>query len=688
MGATQSIPSQVGGGQPPPTASPPRNKLTKPRTNSNTTRGVSCLPSLSLSLSRSGLLGGSKSSPAAGYQAIVEDQPSGSIFAIEYSQTAQPTASNRQSGNWDLLGGHLLDYSTHADSLPLNSMSLVDSTSSVVVSPTLVSSGMLRRGSMVTRSSTNSSSACASPPDRNSGIPSMGTVRRRSQLLAAPPATATRKPTKSYRNSMDISDISPDPFSLALPLENDIGRCTTPSGYSVLGAFKRGSLRIANGAASPAPSSCPGSPDASTRGDFFGSTFITPEIGGSRPSSRLRPIIVVPNTAFSVHEVRLVPPSPTDCPRASDEGVPGSPFSFMRSPSIYDDDDILDVPHERDHTANFIPEDLQPTSYGLTESCESLVSAAPSTTSTGVEYHRVLAEQCLNRRSDKPICTGAENSQAGSGAPNAETDEYHDVLLVEARKENGRRLRQPSMGKIGSESTDSGYSSSGSVNSWKTAQGDQHVELNPVARKLGNHRLSSKANLAPFVRVAEAVEEMDKKSRTKGMVAAIRRRYSQGDLKASARGMEFTKQPSVPTMPVVERRKTLTKFRPELKHRRSMVAVTGSAIRRPRVQGLSPAIAPVPPLPIPSRSERKGSFNLLTLEDYLPLVEDLPFTPIIDHTHDMASISFTDIETDTQESVIKIGVGRGLNRGSKITGQDYYQRFSRRQYARVETMIG
>lgn len=670
MGAAQSTPSQIEGGQLHTTPSLPRNKLTKPRTNSNNTREASCLPSLplSLSLSRSNIHGNSKSSSTVHYQTIIEDQVSGAIFAIEYSQTAQSIAGGRTPGRWDRLGDHVFDRPTHADNPSLNPIPATNSAPPLVLNSAPVSSGIPRRGSMPTRSSTNSG---AQPQNRNPDTPLMGTVRRRSLLIAAPPATATRKPTKSRSNSMDVCGIPPDPFTLSPEQEYDLGRCTTPSGYSVLGAFKRGSLRIANGAASPAPSSCAGSPETSAIIDYIGSTFAAPEVGGSnRPPSRVKPIIIVP---YPAHEVRLVPPSPTDM---DEEKMPGSPFSFMRSPSIYGDDDTLDLPVERNQITDFAPEGSKLPTNEPPDSHKTLISAASDTICTGFKQCGVLAKQSSNQHPSESTPTSG-----------AQTDEYHNTLYKEARKDNDRRLRRPSMTKAEGESTDSGYSSSESINSWKSVLGDQPTESNPTAHRLGNPRPATKANSMPSLGAVEVVEETDKKSRTRSMVAAIRRRYSQGDLKASARSMEFTNPPPIPTAPTLEYRKTLTKFRPSLKHRRSMVTVTKNSPKTPEIQKPSPVIAPVPPPPRP-RLERRGTFNLLALEDYLPLVQDLPFTPVIDHAPNTVNIPCAGADTNTRESVIKIGVGRSLYGGSKITGQDYYQRFSRTQYAGMETLVG
>lgn len=574
------------------------------------------------------------------------------------------------------MGDHVSDHPTRADNPSLNS---TNSAPPLVLGPTLVSNGIPRRGSMATRNSANSN---VQPPNRNPDIPPMGTVRRRSLLIAAPPATATRKPTKSRRNSIEVSSIPSDPFTLSPEQEYDLGRCTTPSGYSVLGAFKRGSLRIANGAASPAPSSCAGSPEISARIDYIGSNFAVPEAGGNnRPPSRVKPIIIVPYTA---HEVRLVPPSPTDW---DEEKMPGSPFSFMRSPSIYNDEDTLDLPVKRTEVADFAPEGPKLPTDGPTDSHENIVSVTHNTICAESKQDGVLAKQFSSQHASEPTCVEADSPKTTSPTHNTQIDEYHSTLYGEARKDNDRRLRRPSMTKASGEGTDSGYSSSGSVNSWKSVLGNQSTEPNPIARKLGNPRPATKVNSMPLLGAVGIVDDIDKKSRTRNMVAAIRRRYSQGDLKASARSMELTKPPPVPAVPVLEHKKTLTKFRPELKHRRSLVAVTKNPTKIFEIQKPSSAIAPVPPLPRP-KLERRGTFNLLALEDYLPLVEDLPFTPIIDHAPNTINIPYAGVETNIRESVIRIGVGRALSGGSKITGQDYYQRFSRTQHAGIETLVG
>lgn len=679
MGVAQSIPSGVEGVHF-ATTQPPRNKLTKPRTNSNTTREPSCLPSLPPSISRLSPLRNSRSSPAGQYQ-IAEDQSQGSIFAIEYANTIQSNAV-RNPGKWEHAGDGESESPVHLDQQCLDSMLGVDSVLCGVASPTFVSSGVLRKGSMVTRSPTNSSAACAPPPGRNSEVPSVGTVRRRSQLLAAPPATATRKPTKSHKQTQNppITLLSPDPFAIESPLGSDPARCTTPSGYSVLGAFKRGSLRIANGAASPAPSSPKASPELSTRAGYFGSDLELPGVAKDRPISWDNQLIVLSDSVDLTPRVRLVPSPPADWREENESRVSRGSFSFARGSSIYDED-IPDSSLELSLLADDPPGSLQLPINEPTNLCESLFSAVSSPTSTGFGY-KILTEQCLNK--------GLACLDVGMAAPVGCTgiDEYHKFLSKEAPKVEDQRLRRPSINKIGSEGTDSGYSSSGSVNSWTTAWSEQRTSSGLVARGQGDPGVTSGTTpaIASVEKAARTVAEASVAPR-EGVIAAIRRRYSQGDLKAFARSNEGTKQPPIPRVPAIERRRTLTKPRPELKHRRSMVVVTKGPALELKLPETSPRILPVPPLPRPSRLERKGSFNHLTVEDYLPLVEDFPLMPIIDHATDTVGVFSTGTGRNTQDSIVNIDVGRVLNRGSKITGQDYYQRFSRRPYEEREPVV-
>ena len=104
--------------------------------------------------------------------------------------------------------------------------------------------------------SRRNSTLVSRPGSRDFGLGSghdiSSVVRRRSQIFAAPPATKTRRQQiPTLEGAMPTSQL----FALDLA---EADRSETPSGYSVLGGFKRGSLRIVNTVASPTPST----PDA------------------------------------------------------------------------------------------------------------------------------------------------------------------------------------------------------------------------------------------------------------------------------------------------------------------------------------------------------------------------------------------------------------------------------------------
>lgn len=596
------------------------------------------------------------------------------IISVEYSKTLPPN-DVRKSGMWSFLGDHDLETSDSA----------VDSALPGVVSSMPISTGMRRGGSMVTRSSTNSSAACAPPPNRNSEIPSMGTVRRKSQLLAAPPATATRRPVQPYLQDQCGPDTSsPDPYQLAPhSADYDAGRCTTPSGYSVLGAFKRGSLRIANGAASPAPSSSRASPEMSIKTEYFDSNIALSDDLISRSGSRGKPLFVITSATLSTREVRLVPPSPTDGRDDNEDGIPSSPFSFAQSPSVHSGD-VEDSPFEFESPANDTPDSLRQSLFRPTESYESLSSTTSSAISIGHEYHKILTEQCLNRNFDKPGRVDVKMSKMFASAPFFGKDVHTYTFSEDDPTYSDKNARHTSITEAGSEGMDSGYSSSGSVNSWKTAWSDQHSKSNPTTRK---SEVMMTAMENPVFSEEALVKPGQPVSRRRSVVAAIRRRYSQGDLKAFARNNNSIKQPPVPTVPIVERTKSLWKPRPELKHRRSMITFIKSPVPQIKVPETSPDPQPVPPLPQHAKIERKGALNLLNVENCLPLVEQLPFTSINDHMG-AAGAALPGPSGTMHDPVMRISIGPELCRRSRITGQEYYQRFSRQQSMGVRTVVG
>jgi len=116
-------------------------------------------------------------------------------------------------------------------------------------------------------------------------------------------------------------------LDLALAVNVVDPRSGTPSGYSVLGNFKRGSLRITNGSASPAPSSTPNSP-------MLTAQFQTED--NPSPSALLAEYINPVDSAW------LVPPSPSlypGCNRLSFEESPPPEWA-----DEYDYIEPLDLP--------------------------------------------------------------------------------------------------------------------------------------------------------------------------------------------------------------------------------------------------------------------------------------------------------------------------------------------------------
>jgi len=104
-------------------------------------------------------------------------------------------------------------------------------------------------------------------------------------------------------------------------------RCTSPSTYSVTGVYKRGSLRITNGAASPCPSSIPDSPHTSMRE--------RPGLSVSLESLDLAKDSRAVKSGRGHPGIRLVTPSPIpDRDITGDIQAPHSPFSFTDSPSL------------------------------------------------------------------------------------------------------------------------------------------------------------------------------------------------------------------------------------------------------------------------------------------------------------------------------------------------------------------
>lgn len=172
-------------------------------------------------------------------------------------------------------------------------------------------------------------------------------ARRRSQLMAPMPAIATRRAMSGTYQTQSMYESIPVLELDFVPQE----RVSTPSAYSVIGAFKRGSLRIVNGAASPCPSTTTGAPSVRTIRDQ------SPSVASIRPASAFEPtpsdayhtpipklpmddsssvasggyfsIITVPQQKNTLRRSRSL-----DSVVTARETRSSSPFSFVESPKV------------------------------------------------------------------------------------------------------------------------------------------------------------------------------------------------------------------------------------------------------------------------------------------------------------------------------------------------------------------
>jgi len=162
-------------------------------------------------------------------------------------------------------------------------------------------------------------------------------LRRRATLRAAPPATISRRPHQpAPAPTIEIDEVSPhqppptlQALDLALAVDFLDPRSGTPSGYSVLGNFKRGSLRIMNGnpSPSPAPSSAPTSP------------MLTPQFQTEDVPS---PSMLLEEYLNPRDSIRIVPPSPSLYPNHNRLSFEESPL--LEWTDVHDDTEPLALP--------------------------------------------------------------------------------------------------------------------------------------------------------------------------------------------------------------------------------------------------------------------------------------------------------------------------------------------------------
>jgi len=457
--------------------------------------------------------------------------------------------------------------------------------------------------------------------ERDRTIAAIGTVRRRSQLLAAPPATATRR-TKCQSLTMDyggyVDYFSQQPY--VPPVELDAGRCTTPSGYSVIGAFKRGSLRIVNGAASPALSSAPASPRISAEQEpSCQSPAIFCQgsnIGPARGLHRVRSM----DSIAPFRGVRLVPSSPRVTVQDSGDGVPGSPFSFAQSPTVEPGTDAIP-------------------NLDLGPNMEYLDSDSREETSFYDAFEKL------------PIYNDDEDED--EPVPRSGREQADRGVSLGSRLDSQIGLERPSLQDCSG--ADSGYSSTGSVNSRTTRSRMQHDTSSII---MDEDASSRKANAGAELGVRR------KKSMARSMVAALKKRCSYGDFKA------VLKAEPAPELPTSKPAVKIKKSRSFLRRRRSTSAIAQSQDSTLDAQSSLPAIEPVPPLPERFANTEIFDHHVVTDDQG---VHTLPSRPEACHKGRRATI---DGKERPKDCYIGTGTPGILRRGSKITGQDYYQRFS------------
>ena len=391
-------------------------------------------------------------------------------------------------------------------------------------------------------------------------------------------------------NSVDYLSQQPPGFSAEL----DAGRCDTPSGYSVIGAFKRGSLRIVNGAASPAPSSLPGSPILAAQrgvGPSPLSSSQTSNLGVPRMVARSRSL-----ESASLRGIWLAPSSPVDKP-------PESPFSFAESPTSLSQD----------------------------------ISTIP-TLSLEQDSDQYSAERIVDRDVTVPEQLPSPCQTNGTPSPPPTPHSLHSYP------------KPPSLQDCdGRSGADSGYSSGGSLNCPGSPCG-RSSDGSPAYRES-----PSPPDSFPSSHWKPPRPHPHKKSIAQSLVAAIKWRRPFRNFKPA-----FT--PVQPPASPVDRRHGVQKLsRAVLKHQRSKSG--GVRVPTPvlRSQKPMPDIEPVPPLP--PLGGRRG----------VVVGKGVGNTAVSPERRVM-----TDRRNDL---FVDVGTVNLLRRGSKITGQDYYQRFSVREPA-------
>ncbi|KAF8422875.1 hypothetical protein EV426DRAFT_574824 [Tirmania nivea] len=325
--------------------------------------------------------------------------------------------------------------------------------------------------------------------DLQQSHPPPSVMRRRSQISAAPPATKTRRqPTFTLEGGI------PAPQLLALDLaERD--RAQTPPGYSVLGGFKRGSLRIVNTTASPAsPTQDSRSRRRNTSPAHGNTSTHSLRTVSSTPQLTVLPgdnegyfgsygMLIVPNptvnglpTSGEVHRSETLTP-------ASFETAPEEVSRSHQASEIH----ILPIVDLLKAQCTTTSSDNNITPFEVQKAGQQMDSTENYTLaqSSAHEHHSSLTscESAGGRENSPTPRSASSRSSIYSDSP-----EYQ--LAMEAKHTQSSSARRPLV-KTG---TDSGYSSTGSIKSWQSwtanvANSDFHTAHTTPSDEL-NKRIS------------------------------------------------------------------------------------------------------------------------------------------------------------------------------------------------------
>ena len=424
MGNTQSVPSV--GRQDSKGAEYGRRKLSKPRVgNHGSRRGISCFPQTSIRI-------GSRVSKAK--NEVVQGD-------LENETTLKSWSAHRRH--------HSLSYSRHPVSHTKNQP--LDRSAYRGAFPKY--SSIASQNSIMTSHNTRATGLEQSHPP-------LSIMRRRSQIF-----TASTKPPRQPTFTLDGG--IPTPQLLALDLA-DRDRAQTPSGYSVLGVFKRGSLRIVNTTDSPASST----QDVRPRRRHTSPTHANTSIHSPRVVTPMPQLTISPGDNEGYFEKRRM--LTVSNPTLNGLSTPGEVYRLEALTTA----SLEPTPEGvlRSHQASEIHIHILPPPAGLLSTAMSSDNITPSEVpkagqQMGSSANHTLVQSSAHERHSSlisyKIAGSPDNSQFARSVP-SRSSSYSDLsehrLAMEAKHTQRSSVRCPSVRA----KTDSGYYSTGSIKSWKS----------------------------------------------------------------------------------------------------------------------------------------------------------------------------------------------------------------------------